>query len=103
MLSVAAALRRDSEGRVEAARIYLGAVASAPLAAEEAAAELVGRTLTEDVIAGAARAARKPATPLDNTDFTLQWRSKMVVSYVEAALREIAGLPVTGFSPKHQM
>ena len=103
VLSVAVALRRDSDGTVEAARIYLGAVASAPLEAEEAAAKLVGRTLTEDVIAAAARAARKPATPLDNTDFTLQWRSKMVVSYVEAALREIAGLSVTGLSPKHQM
>jgi len=103
VLSVGAALRRDSEGRVETARIYLGAVASAPVEAEEAAGELVGRMLSEDVIARAARAARKPATPLDNTDFTLQWRSKMVVSYVEAALREIAGLAQTGPLPKHEM
>lgn len=103
VLSVGVVLRQNSDGRVEAASIYLGAVASAPLEAEEAAAELVGRTLSEEVIASAAHAARKPATPLDNTDFTLQWRSKMVVNYVEAALREIAGLPVVGFLPKHQM
>jgi len=101
VLSVGVALERDSTGTVEDARIYLGAVASAPVEAEKAAAELVGKTLTEEVIANAALAARKPATPLDNTDFTPQWRSKMVVSYVDAALREIAGLPRTGLSPKH--
>ncbi len=103
VLSVGIALRRDYAGRVEAARIYLGAIASAPIEAKDAAVELIGRELTEEVISNAARAARKPATPLDNTDFTLQWRSKMVVSYVEAALREIAGLPLTGLPPKHQM
>lgn len=103
VLSVGAALRRDPNGVVGEAHIYLGAVASAPVSAPGAAAELVGRTLTEDVIADAAKAARKVATPLDNTDFTLQWRSKMVVSYVEEALREIAGLPMQGFPPKHEM
>ena len=103
VLSVGVALHRDSAGKVETVRIYLGAIASAPIEAEAAAVELIGRTLTEEVISNAAHAARKPATPLDNTDFTLQWRSKMVVSYVEGALREIAGLPVMGFSPKHQM
>jgi len=98
---VAAAVRRNTDGTVEDARVWLGAVASAPVRSDAAAGELIGQELTAEVIAGAARAARKVATPLDNTDFTLQWRSKMVVAYVEAALREIAGLPQERLSPKH--
>jgi 4-hydroxybenzoyl-CoA reductase subunit beta len=101
VLTVAAAVRRNADGTVEDARIWLGAVASAPVCSDAAARELIGQELTAEVIAGAARAARKVATPLDNTDFTLQWRSKMVVAYVEAALREIAGLSQERLSPKH--
>ena len=101
VLSVAAAIRRDAEGVVEDARVWLGAVASAPVRSGAAAQELLGNALTPDVISRAAQAARKIATPLDNTDFTLQWRSKMVVTYVEAALREIAGLTQERLSPNH--
>ncbi len=101
VLSVAAAVRRDAEGTVEDARVWLGAVASAPVRSDAAAQELIGKALIPDVITRAAQAARKVATPLDNTDFTLQWRSKMVTTYVEAALREIAGLPQERLSPRH--
>ncbi len=101
VLSVAAAVRRDPEGTVEDARVWLGAVASAPVRSDATAQELIGHALTADVIARAAKAARKVATPLDNTDFTLQWRSKMVTTYVEAALREIADLPQERLSPRH--
>ena len=83
VLSVAAAVLRDSEGRVEEAHVWLGAVASAPVRSDAAAQVLIGEALTPDVVARAAQATRKIATPLDNTDFTLQWRSKMVVVYVD--------------------
>jgi 4-hydroxybenzoyl-CoA reductase subunit beta len=101
VLSSAAALWMDKSGVVEKARIYLGAVGSHPVAAEEAVAFLVGKTLTSDVIAEAAKLARKPAYPMDNTDFQAQWRGAMVVKYTEAALREAAGLPVERLAPKH--
>ena len=101
VLSVAAAVLRDSEGKVEEAHVWLGAVASAPVRSDAAAQVLIGEALTPDVVARAAQATRKVATPLDNTDFTLQWRSKMVVVYVEAALREIAGLSQQRLSPQH--
>ena len=101
VLNVAAAIRRNAEGIVEDARVWLGAVASAPVASDAAAQLLIGNELTPDVITRAAGAARKVATPLDNTDFTLQWRSKMVAVYVEAALREIAGLPAERLSPNY--
>ncbi len=88
-------------GAVTKAAIYLGAVASAPLAAAEAAASLVGAPLDEARIAAAAKLARKLATPLDNTDFTIAWRSAMTEQYVDGALRELAGLPARVKAPKH--
>jgi CO/xanthine dehydrogenase FAD-binding subunit len=101
VLSAAAAVWTDPGGVVEKARIYLGAVASAPMAAEEAAQSLLGKPLTEETIATAARLARNVATPFDNTDFQAQWRSVRVERYAAAALREIAGLEPGVGAPKH--
>jgi 4-hydroxybenzoyl-CoA reductase subunit beta len=101
VLSSAVALWTDKAGVVEKARIYLGAVGSHPVHAQEACDFLVGKTLTPEVIAEAAKLARKPSYPMDNTDFAPQWRGAMVVKYTEAALREAAGLPVERLGPKH--
>jgi 4-hydroxybenzoyl-CoA reductase subunit beta len=101
VLSAATAVWTDPGGEVTEARIYLGAVASAPVAAEAAARSLLGKPLTEESIAAAARLAREVATPFDNTDFQAQWRSVMVEKYAGAALREIAGLPPGIAAPKH--
>jgi CO/xanthine dehydrogenase FAD-binding subunit len=49
-------------------------VGSRPVAAEEAAQALVGKSLDDDAIVDAARLARQAATPMDNTDFQAQWR-----------------------------
>jgi len=78
VLSLAAALWTDAAGRIERANLFLGAVASWPLAASAAAAALVGKPLTAESIGEAARLARRAATPMDNTDFQTQWRSQMV-------------------------
>lgn len=93
VLSAAAAIWLDPEGRVAEARIVLGAVGSAPRRAETAARSLVGKALTPETIAEAAGLARRDATPMDNTDFQAQWRGAVVGRYVEAALRDCAGLP----------
>ena len=103
VLTTAAAVRRGDDGVISEAAVWLGAVASAPVRSEAAEAVLVGNALSAEIIAEAAKAARKVATPLDNTDFTLQWRSRMVVHYVEAMLREIAGLQQERLQPKHTM
>jgi 4-hydroxybenzoyl-CoA reductase subunit beta len=100
VLSSAVALWLDGD-RVAEARIYLGAVGSHPVEAKDAQDFLLGKPLTSEVIAEAARRARKPAYPMDNTDFQAQWRGTMVVQYTEAALREAAGLPVEHLAPKH--
>ncbi|MFP5379137.1 MAG: FAD binding domain-containing protein, partial [Vicinamibacteria bacterium] len=88
--SVAAAARFDGDRIVEA-RIVLGAVASRPLVVPEAAARLAGQALTDDLIAEVADVAYGPAKPMDNTDFELVWRKKMVRPLVVSALRELRG------------
>ena len=60
-------------------------------------------SLGEETIAAAAAAARKVATPLDNTDFLARWRGQMTARYTEAALREIAGLPQHLPAPAHPL
>lgn len=103
VLSAAAAVWTDDGGAVTDARLVLGAVGSQPVTAEESAAALIGNQLDEETIAEAARLARRPATPMDNTDFQAQWRGAMVMKYAEAALRECAGLPVERPAPNHPL
>jgi 4-hydroxybenzoyl-CoA reductase subunit beta len=103
VMSVAAAVWSDPDGTVTRARLFLGAVGSRPLAVPDAAAALIGRALDEESIAAAAVAARKVATPLDNTDFHAQWRGVMTGHYTEAALREIAGRPTETPPPPHSL
>ena len=93
ILGVAVALCVDDAGLCTAARIVLGAVASAPLVASRAAAVLVGQRLTPEVIDAAAQAAFQPAKPLDNTDLTLSYRKKMVRVHVARVLCQLTGLP----------
>ena len=91
VLAVAAAVRLGGGGTVEAARIVLGAVSSRPVEAPAAAAALVGQPLTDDLIAQAAELAAKPAKPMDNTDFNLLWRKRVMRNFVTYALQELRG------------
>jgi CO/xanthine dehydrogenase FAD-binding subunit len=100
VLSAAVVLWLDGEV-VERAEIWLGAVASRPCRADAAAAALVGQRLDAETVAAAAALAPGSATPMDNTDFQAQWRKVMVRRYVEAALREAAGLPAERLAPHH--
>ena len=88
--SVAAAARFDGAHIVEA-RIVLGAVASRPLEVTAAADRLAGQALTDDLIAAVADDAYALAKPMDNTDFELVWRKKVVRSLATSALRELRG------------
>ncbi len=89
VLSVGAAVRLTGDGTVGKARLVLGAIASCPIAVPEAADSLVGHGLTDATIANAAELASRPARPMDNTDFTLHWRKRMVRELVGYALREL--------------
>lgn len=101
VLSVAAAVWLDPSGRVEKVNVTLGSVASQPTRVKQAGEVLRGGPLEPDSIRAVASAARRAATPMDNTDFKTQWRGLMVERYTEAALREIAGLPIGPAAPPH--
>jgi 4-hydroxybenzoyl-CoA reductase subunit beta len=89
VLGVAAWIRPNGGATVAEARVVLGAVGSYPIVSEAAAEALVGHVLEDDTIDAAARAAAKPAKPLDNTDFTIGWRKDMVAVHVRRALEAL--------------
>jgi 4-hydroxybenzoyl-CoA reductase subunit beta len=91
VLSVAAAARFDTNGRVEDGRIVIGSAASRPLVAADASRALVGHSLSEEAIDEAATLAARVAKPLDNTDFDMTWRKKVTAEFVASALRELRG------------
>ena len=90
-VAAAAVAARLDGARVVDARIVLGAVASRPQAAERAAELLKEQPLGDDLIEAVAALASEVAKPMDNTDFELVWRKKMVSSLVRNALCEIRG------------
>jgi 4-hydroxybenzoyl-CoA reductase subunit beta len=102
VLSVAAAVKLGATGVVAEARIVLGAVASRPMEAPDAATQLIGKSLADDaVIAAAADAAFGHAKPMDNTDFVLHWRKRIVREFVTYALRELRGEDMRETRRKH--
>jgi 4-hydroxybenzoyl-CoA reductase subunit beta len=102
VLSVAVAAKLGRGRVVEEARVVLGAVASRPVEAAEASAALRGRTLDDDaVVAAAADAAFAYAKPMDNTDFVLHWRKRVVREFVTYALREVRGEDMRDTRRKH--
>src|SRR5713226_2608281 len=91
MLGVAAALRFAGDGEtVTDARLVLGAVASHPLEAVEAARVLIGHALTPERIEEAALLAAKRAKPLDNADLTINYRKQVTPVFVRRALNQLA-------------
>ena len=90
VMGVASALWMDGD-TVKDAKIYLGAVASSPLEAVDSQNAIIGKKLTDEVIAEAAQAAFKPAKPMDNTDYAFHWRKEMVKHYVKGTLEELRG------------
>jgi 4-hydroxybenzoyl-CoA reductase subunit beta len=91
VLGVAVALRMEGDTVKEAA-ITLGAVASQPRPAPDAAALLVGQRLSPELIERVAEAAYRPSKPLDNTDLTHPYRKRMTRVFVARALKGLAGL-----------
>jgi 4-hydroxybenzoyl-CoA reductase subunit beta len=89
ILGVAAALRFSSDGTVSEARLILGAVASHPVEATEAAQQLIGQQLTPDLIASVAVTASKGSKPLDNADLTINYRKQVTPIYIRRALNAL--------------
>jgi len=88
VLAVAACARLEGE-RIADVRIWLGAVASAPVEAAEAQKALLGQRLSDDAIEVASRLSYPKAKPVDNTDFTVRWRKEMSRLLTRDALRAL--------------
>lgn len=91
-LGVAVALKQDEDGSVTKAKMVLTGVGSCPFEMEQAEKILINQKPMPDAIEAAAQAAFGQARPLDNTDFHLFYRKRMVLIYVKRALLELAGL-----------
>ncbi len=89
ILGVAVALRTADDGTVADARITLGAVASHPVEASEAAALLIGQRLTPEIVAEVATVAARRAKPLDNADLTINYRKQVTTVYIRRALSQL--------------
>ena len=89
ILGVAAALRFNDDQTVADARLTLGAVASHPVEANEAAAQLLHQQLSRELIDAVALAAAKRAKPLDNADLTINYRKQVTPVFVRRALEEL--------------
>src|SRR5713101_2271705 len=86
ILGVAAALRFNDDETVADARLTLGAVASHPVEANEAAAQLLHRPLSRELIDTVAVSAARSAKPLDNADLTINYRKQVTPVFVRRAL-----------------
>jgi len=91
VLGVAAAAKFAKDGRVEEVRIALGAVASRPFLVPKAGEILIGKKLSDELVAEAAAAAGSRAKPMDNADMDIYWRKEVTPDFVEYALRELRG------------
>jgi 4-hydroxybenzoyl-CoA reductase subunit beta len=86
ILGVAVALRFAADRTIAGARITLGAVASHPVEATDAAKLLTGQHLTPELIMEVATLAAKRSKPLDNADLTINYRKQVTPVYIRRAL-----------------
>ncbi|HQZ98801.1 MAG TPA: FAD binding domain-containing protein [Thermoflexales bacterium] len=90
LVNCAIVLSFGDGNRVDEARITLGAVAPTIIHAKQAEAYLVGKQLTDAVIAEAARLAQQAATPITDVRSSAEYRSDMVEVIVRRGLSDIA-------------
>ncbi|QBD77849.1 4-hydroxybenzoyl-CoA reductase [Ktedonosporobacter rubrisoli] len=89
ILGVAAALRFNEDQTIAQARLVLGAVASHPVDAQDAAQLLIGHKLSHELLEAVATAATKRAKPLHNADLTINYRKQVTPIYIRRALEQI--------------
>lgn len=88
VVNIAAVLRFEGEV-VRSARLAFGCVAPTIISAPQAEAYLVGKALTDDVIAEAARLAALAATPISDVRSSAEYRLAMVAALTRRALRAL--------------
>jgi xanthine dehydrogenase YagS FAD-binding subunit len=86
LVAVAAALDLDEGGRVRAARIALGGVAHKPWLAQDAAALLAGKAMTDVDLDAVAAAAISGAQPLSQNAYKIPMARNAVVRAIKLAM-----------------
>lgn len=89
VVNVAAVLAFDGEN-VSRAMITLGSVAPTVIRVPDSEAALLGKPLTTEVIADAARIAATAPKPITDVRSTAEYRTEMIAVLVTRALRQIA-------------
>ncbi len=90
LVSVAAGLQLDANGRVRWARLALGAVAPSPMRAPGAEKLLAGKTLDQQVIAQAAEEVAREVRPISDQRASAEYRREMSRVFTGRALEECA-------------
>jgi 4-hydroxybenzoyl-CoA reductase subunit beta len=88
LVGASAYLSLSKRGVIDSARVVISAVGPAPILVEEAAPFLVGKTLEEADIAGAAEACAKAGQPVDNLAMPGSYRKKMIKVFAKRAIEE---------------
>lgn len=93
--SAGASLTLDGSGRIQAARVALGAVAATPIMVPAAASALIGKEPNTDAFAAAGTAAAAAAAPIDDMRGGIAQRKHLskvlTVRALEGALQRIRG------------
>jgi len=90
VVGVAAVVTLGDGGRIERARIALGAVAPTPVRAQKAEASLAGQTASDGAFARAAEIAAGECSPISDQRGTAEFRSHLVRVMTDRMLREAA-------------
>src|ERR1039457_216371 len=90
VVNVAAGLQVDGAGRIQWARISLGAVAPTAIRAVAAEENLRGRTLDAEAIADAAEGVRREVSPISDVRASAAYRREMCRVLTRRALEECA-------------
>lgn len=88
-LGLAASVRQDGDGVVEHATIAMTGVASCPVVADEATAELEDERPTADRLETVGEAVAAGIRPLDNMDYHPAHRKRMASVYAKRALEAV--------------
>jgi carbon-monoxide dehydrogenase medium subunit len=92
VLNAASRVRLDSQGRVEAVSIAVGAAAPTLLRIKSAEAMLVGEVLSEEAIQEAGAIAAQEIKPIDDVHGTAWYKRKVAPVLVARTLREAGQL-----------
>ena len=91
IVSVAAFVEREADGRISRARVAVGACSAVPLRVPAVEARLIGR---KDAAAAAAEVGSEdlaPLSPIDDVRATAAYRRGAALVLVRRAIREVAG------------